>query len=142
MRVFHRRAGIAALTLGLAVGMFGIASPAQAVDDQPCGSQFYQKSMKENVQYCPDWAPNNQIPVFNGPNDFSGIAGYIYAPGDDWYACQKQGFGYTLGQFQNDWWARTMADNGKIGWVNEVYFKGGGNLEADQKLRPCAPLIS
>ena len=35
------------------------------------------------------------------------------------------------------WWARTVAGDGKPGWVPEVYFKGGGNDESDLGLRTC-----
>jgi len=44
---------------------------------------------------------------------------------------------YKYGELENDWWAYTMADNSKRGWMNEVYFKGGNNNEPDAGIINC-----
>lgn len=114
------------------------SSAAQAYDAWPCLGERYHPLAGTNVQTCPDWAPDNRIPVrasLDHPD--SRIVGWIYAPGPDWYVCQAQGANYRLGAYQNHWWAFTYADNLQPGWVNEVYFQGGDNNEEDRKLRFC-----
>ena len=41
--------------------------------------------------------------------------------------CQSQGRRVTAGGRYNSNWARTLADNGKPGWVNAAYATGGAN---------------
>lgn len=125
-----------ALVVGLVLAQ---AAPASAYDSSPCGGQFRLGGGELRVQYCPDWSPNNWIPVHHSPSPFSPTAGQIYAPGSDWYVCQRRVSGgiYALGSYQTDVWAFTMADNGQWGWVPEVYFRGGVNFEADGALRWC-----
>ena len=57
--------------------------------------------------------------------------GYINPEGLDWYRAQLEGGTYTLGPYSNFWWAETIADNGRWGYVSQVYFQGGGNYQRD-----------
>jgi hypothetical protein len=134
------RRSIAAAATFLAVGaLAATATPAVAADGSPCGPQFRHNN-GWHVQNCPDWSPNNWIPVFADHRVGARQVGSIYAPGNDWYVCQGRYAGQTYGIFygganlQNDWWAYTMADNGQFGYVPEVYFQGGRNFEPDATL--------
>ncbi|MGW4962971.1 hypothetical protein ACWEPL_37625 [Nonomuraea sp. NPDC004186] len=132
-----RRAALAA-AFGLAIA--GVAGPAAgsataaAGDASPCGKPF--RHGDDTVQNCPDWSPSGSIPVYESPAKGK-IVGYIDPAGDDWYLCEKAGASYTLGSYRNYWWAATMADNDRWGYVSEVYFRGGGNDESDGGLREC-----
>lgn len=130
---------IAATVAGTA--LLASSSAAQAYDAWPCLGERYHPLAKTNVQTCPDWAPNNQIPVHEGPRAGSRIVGYINAAGDDWYVCHGEGASYAIRVggvlYANNYWAYTYADNLKSGFVNEVYFRGGDNYEPDRKLRFC-----
>jgi hypothetical protein len=120
-----------------------VLSPAAAMaDTRPCGNPFWKnvshggQTVRIQVQVCPDWAPDNSIPVYAGP-EARHVVGHIAAPGDDWYECQASGQRLDRFGYQNYWWAHTMADNGSWGWVNQIYFSGGGNNEPDSRLRFC-----
>jgi eukaryotic-like serine/threonine-protein kinase len=41
--------------------------------------------------------------------------------------CQAQGSTESQGQYYNNWWAWTEANNQKWGWVNAVNAHGGDN---------------
>ncbi len=131
-----RRLTICVATLAIAAALAPVASAATS-DTIPCGSSFRHAGTW--VQYCPDWSPDNWIPVYRGHSIGSGRVGSIYAPGNDWYVCQHRypNDVYALGAYQNDVWAKTMADNGQWGWVSEVYFRGGRNYEVDAGLDFC-----
>jgi hypothetical protein len=137
------------VSLALLGGALLAAAPvASASDGSPCGARWFHSGVGLDVQYCPDWAPNNWIPVWRSKDSPAVAAtrtaagseqpvGYIYAPGNDWYHCEAAGRKQSVGNFWNTWWAWTMADNGQWGWVNEVYFQGGGNDEPDATLARC-----
>jgi hypothetical protein len=129
------RIALATLLTGLAIP--GMAGVANAADNAPCGPSWWHAGQQSYVQTCPDWAPDNSIPVYVQPEAGARVQGYIYAPGDDWYFCQvKAGRLDRFGYF-NTWWAATVADNGEHGWVSQIYFSGGGNDERDAGLRNC-----
>jgi len=116
-----------------------------ASDAHPCGKAWYHAGLDRSVQTCPDWAPKDspagpyKYPVYS-MGDQPAQVGTIYAPGNDWFICQKQITKFDpfpAHGYYNNWWAYTMADNGKMGWVPEVYFSGGGNNQADAGLRKC-----
>lgn len=118
---------------------------AAATDASPCGGRWYHSGINTYVQTCPDWAPADspfgahKYPVFSLGSEPKQV-GTIYAPGNDWFICQKQVTEFDpfpAHGYWNNWWAYTMADNGKMGWVPEVYFKGGGNNQADANLAKC-----
>ena len=94
-----RLSGIAGFVV---VASLVMAAPAAAYDAYPCGPPFGGPAWR---QYCPDWSPNNSIPVFYRPAVGERIVGYIYAPGDDWYYCQHQAGRFTMGGYWNTWWA-------------------------------------
>jgi hypothetical protein len=47
--------------------------------------------------------------------------------GTNWIACQQVGGIQKSGAFYNHTWARTLANDGKAGWVNAVWASGGDN---------------
>ena len=47
--------------------------------------------------------------------------------GTNWIACQQIGGTQHSGAFYNNTWARTLANDGKAGWVNAVWASGGDN---------------
>jgi hypothetical protein len=94
-----------------------LGGPAQArSDDYPCGPEFGKEigGTIYAVQICPGWAG-----------------------GDDWYECATRGDSYAHEGLVNDEWAQSMADNGKWGYVSQVYFQGGDNWESDASPRGC-----
>ena len=108
------------------------AGPAHATDGSPCGPRWHHPRINSWIQTCPDWAPGSGwIPVHYSDSQSSAVVGYINPAGDDWYTGQGVGGTYTLGNYRNNWWAWTMADNGRWGFVSEVYFQGGYNYERD-----------
>lgn len=113
-------------------------------DDLPCLGEWWHAGVGQWVQTCPDWGPaggpwgDRRIPVYD--INTRQVIDTIYAPGDDWYDCQIQFAAiepYKYGAYYNDHWAWTKGDGGRWGWVPEVFFKGGGNMEADRKLQYC-----
>lgn len=110
------------------------ASPAFAHDNYPCGPANTVK-FGYHVQYCPLWtAP---VPVYSWRDPGSTRVGWLYSASNNWFVCQTDIAATTVhyGPYYNKWWARTMADNLRWGWVPEVYFKGGDNNEPDATLR-------
>jgi len=113
---------------------------ASAADDRPCGAEFWHSGEGVYVRYCPDWSPNGRIPVMkNYTGGVNSPVGQMDHSGShtNWYHCQAYGDRTTVNGYYNNWWALTMADNGRWGWVNEVYFQGGGNNEPDGNLPIC-----
>jgi transglycosylase-like protein with SLT domain len=47
--------------------------------------------------------------------------------GENYVFCQSKGASVSSGAYTNHWWAYTIADNNKYGWVNAVYAQGGDN---------------
>ncbi|MBF8186059.1 hypothetical protein ITP53_09935 [Nonomuraea sp. K274] len=135
---------MAALSTTFALAALAAAAPsaqaaqaaAQSVqaDGSPCGPQYQHNG--RTVQNCPDWSPSGSIPVY-GSNAKGTVVGYIDPAGTDWYVCEVTGASHTVGEYRNYWWALTMADNHKWGYVSEVYFRGGGNDQDDGGLREC-----
>lgn len=114
-------------------GLLSMPKIANAADSYPCGNLTRNRA-GELVQYCPLWRGN--VPVYDTQLN---VIGYLYQGGSvNWFYCQEATrVTYSYGNLRNNWWARTKADNLKIGWVNEVFFKGGGNYEPDARLRRC-----
>ncbi|SDH51217.1 hypothetical protein [Nonomuraea jiangxiensis] len=140
MRAAGAVVGTAVGTVAVLTGSLTGSARARA-DDFPCGVPFERVIDGEahTVQICPDWAPDGRIPVHATVRDIR-VVGHIEAAGDDWYACGLKGRRHALGNGRvNDWWAKTMADNGAWGYVSQLYFRGGGNLEPDRGLLRCAP---
>ncbi|WP_219471598.1 hypothetical protein [Nonomuraea rhizosphaerae] len=133
-------AGTGLVTAAALVTALGGPALARA-DDRPCGPEFGKEigGTIYTVQICPDWAPTGGIPVYSTPHQESAeIVGRVNAAGDDWYECATRGDDYDAEEgLVNDWWAQTMADNGRWGYVSQVYFQGGDNWEPDAGLRGC-----
>lgn len=107
---------------------------AAAYDRVPCGPAFEIGGF--DVQRCPLWRGN--VPVID--LETGKEVGKLHEGGSsNWFVCQKADKTYEFQGYANDWWARTMADNGKMGWVSLVFFAGGDNFEPDRGLRRCGP---
>ena len=142
------RAAVAALAAACAIA--GVhAADAEAYDTDPCGKEHRVNWTNEPVQLCPltALADGNRIPVYTSPvanprgraipspRTFIGAAS-----GTARFVCESafpKAVFYHPSGWRNVWWARTVAADGKPGWVPEVYFKGGGNDESDPGLRTC-----
>ncbi|MEV0383684.1 hypothetical protein [Nonomuraea sp. NPDC050643] len=139
--------GAAALTAAWTVTLTAAAltaGPAQArVDHDPCDREFQKRvgGVWHTVQICREWGDGGKIPVHANTSLESPVVGWIWIAGDDWYECGLKGGLYNIGggEFVHDWWARTMADNDRWGYVSQIYFTGQGQMEADAGLRLCDP---
>jgi hypothetical protein len=119
-----------------------VVSPAQArADAFPCGPGFEKRisGVPHRVQICEERSGDGSIDVYASASMESGVVGHIAIAGDDWYECQLKGGMANLGggELINDWWARTMADDGRWGYVSELYFKGAESMRPDGGLRYC-----
>lgn len=123
-----------------------LAAPgvATAADGSPCAAPTQHPSFGA-VQHCPIWMPaRGHVPVHELRGGQPVQVGRLNAAGTaNWFVCQtttpdgQQPAPYAEGPYRNVWWARTLSDDNRWGWVNEVYFSGGGNDEADGGLRHC-----
>ncbi|WP_344943470.1 hypothetical protein [Actinomadura miaoliensis] len=122
-----------ALGVLAAVGFFA-PGPALAADDRPCAPPVPHPEY-EKVQYCP--LSRGNVPVYANHDQGSGIIGHLRKGGSaNWFfGYQCRGGTIRLGNLANDWWAATKADNGRLGWVPEIYFAGGDDFEPDAGLR-------
>lgn len=110
------------------------AATAQARDLSPCGKPF--RDGQRMKQYCPLW--RDHVPVYNGKEELR-IVGYLNEGGwNNWFyadiGSRRLGRVDLAGHW-NGWWAATKADNGKLGYVNQVYFQGGTDDEADAGMK-------
>lgn len=138
-------AALAAIAATLAIAV----PTAQAHDAYPCGSPYrhditawfpwggFYRSHYGDVQRCP--LVSGQIPVYYAPRRGSSVIGWVVG-GDsrNWFfsqapACSLADVVPNHGHF-NHWWAETVADNLKWGYVNEVFFRGGADYERDGRL--------
>ena len=116
----------------LCSGIISMPKLANAKDNYPCGKPTTNK-WGETVQYCPITQGN--VPVFDANLK---VVGYLNKGGTaNWFYCQFSWGKYKKGNLENNWWAYTRADNLQLGFVNEVYFKGGNNNERDAALQAC-----
>jgi hypothetical protein len=125
------------------------AAPAAAADDQPCLAPYTEPQFG-TVQKCPLFMPGRgYVPVHRFQNGSPVEVGRLVQAGTaNWFVCQDETpDGITPARYQdadhpqyaNKWWARTLSDDDEWGWVNEIYFSGGGNDEPDGGLRRCDP---
>lgn len=133
------------LDVGWANGSFaaaaiGLNAVGSATDGSPCGAPF--ASHGTTVQKCPLWrsATVYQSPQCGPYCSFKTVAGTLQAGSGNWFVCQTYQRltppdGY--GAYWSRWWAYTLSDQGKWGYVNEFTFSGGGNNRPDAKLRRC-----
>lgn len=123
-----------------------VAAPASAADDKPCGGPVAHRA-RGTVQFCPLWLPKRGfIPVHDFSSGRAVAVGRLNKAGSvNWFDCQSaapRGVRASYSDpdhpaYSNIHWARTLSDDGKEGWVSQVYFAGGGNDEADAALLPC-----
>ncbi len=133
---------LAVLTLTLAAATLVAAGPAAARDAYPCKPRTVIKLKSGNyigVQHCP--LTTSYVPVFNTDRKGNGatVIGRLYKGGyANWFVGQESASSYTLrAGIYNNKWAFTQADNGRWGWVPQVYFSGGANNESDATLASC-----
>ena len=111
------------------------ATPASASDPGACAFNGRYSIGRAEYQ-CSLWRGN--VPVYSGYSTSSGIAGYLYTGGRaNWFLSQCVGNVARLGAYRNYWWAYTMADNGRWGFVPLTYFAGG----ADNQRSAVLPLF-
>jgi hypothetical protein len=136
----RRSAGLlaaAAATASLLASGAGSASGASATDGQPCARPQVTRA-RHVVQYCPLWRGN--VPVYRSPaagNNQRPVGHLAEGGSANWFVGDHYASRYQLGSYYHHWWAFTLADNGRWGWVPEVYFAGGGNDETDAGLYVC-----
>jgi len=138
MNLMKRLATVTATAALAATGLVTATSgPAAAADNQPCARpQVYKSS--QWVQYCPLWKAN--VPVYSSPdlgNNQSPIGYLVYGGSSNWFVGDRYRSSYSYEGYYNHWWAYTLADNGRWGWVPEVYFSGGNNDDTDAGLYAC-----
>jgi hypothetical protein len=130
------------------VTLSALASGARADDLSPCDKppRHAVAWTADLVQLCPTTSPlADGIPVYRSP--VANPSGSTPPAGAGWlhgtqlfFVCQKEFTGaeyFHPRGWWNDWWAYTRAENGVVGWVPEVFFKGGNNNEKDWGLRDC-----
>ncbi|WP_155891976.1 hypothetical protein [Conexibacter woesei] len=143
---------IAALALAAAVAL-AAAPSAHATDSWPCGSQTTKPWSTQPVQLCPltpagALAPNGWVPVYTNPvavpddQQPPAPAGWLHSTDGEYFVCDRYvadaDYNHPTQTWHHHWWAYTLADSPAVwGWVNETYFKGGNDDEADAGLRRC-----
>jgi lysophospholipase L1-like esterase len=114
---------VAALPLALALAglMLAGAGPAAAADPVPCKPRH---DGKYDCQfYVRGDGHSGGSPVQNSRGK---TVGFLHA-GRNWVVCQRPGGRVRSGRYFNTYWAWTLADNNRWGWVNAVYARGGDN---------------
>src|SRR4051794_23054882 len=140
---------IAVLALAAAVA----APSARATDSWPCGGQTTKPWSSQPVQPCPltpagALAPNGWVPVYTSPIAVAdnqqppAPAGWLHGIDGQYFVCDRYiadaDYNHPTQTWHHHWWAYTLADSPAVwGWVNETYFKGGDDDEADAGLRRC-----
>jgi hypothetical protein len=140
----------AALACSLGVALVGITSAdAHARDLYPCVAKDRMALKWSGVTFrptrytCP-MRGRDHIPVYFTTKQGSPIVGYLDG-------LRKRNFrqsflfeargGPTFFEIgRNVYWGSTQADNGRWGWVNEVYFAGAPNNEDDAGLLLPGPM--
>jgi hypothetical protein len=108
------------------------ASPAQAAPAPvPCQGDHAGK------YYCSFYVKGDGFsagaPVRGSHGALLGYLNY----GRNWVICQRQGSTLSSGSLHNNWWAWTMANDGKWGWVNALWGQGGDNDGDFQGVPSC-----
>lgn len=128
------RLAVPLLVLALcgAAGTYSAGSSAATPATTPCygwNGHYYAGLKEYNCSF------DLTSPVRNKYNTQVGTL----APGTSWVLCQRRGSTIHIGtSYYNYWWAFTMADNGRLGWVNAVYGSGGDNYGAFRGVPLCA----
>ena len=86
------------------------------------------------------WVPLHARPVARAAGAPAPAAtGWLKGTANQYFVCQRE-FSATYVHSQgwrNRWWAYTLSDDQKWGWVPEVFFKGGNDNERDKGLVIC-----
>jgi hypothetical protein len=134
------RKAIAGLTTLAAAGALAAsASPAAPAAPSKC----YTKPGRPAAEhFCPLWKAS-MIPVYATPS-LRDRVGFLTVGGSaNWFIDQVRGEIATgpRPNYRNEWWAYTLADisdeRGKpapMGYVPEIYFRGGGAVTRDPAL--------
>ncbi|GAA4895154.1 hypothetical protein ACFPM3_20930 [Streptomyces coeruleoprunus] len=140
-RVLHAGAAAVLLAAGLTLAGPAPTASAAAAGSDPGACVANGRTSAYGPQYvCGLWRGN--VPVYSWPYANEPVVGYLYEGGRaNWFTGQCRSYNnnltpayFHLGGYYNSWWAYTMADNGKWGWVNLVYFAGGDNDQASAVL--------
>ncbi|MFG3497375.1 hypothetical protein [Streptomyces sp. NPDC047928] len=145
MRVMRRifsAAAAATLTLTAGLVLTGPAPTASALAaGDPGACVANGRTSAYGPQYvCGLWKGN--VPVYSWPFAGQPVVGYLYEGGRaNWFTGQCRSYHndgspayFHASGYYNSWWAFTMADNGRWGWVPLVYFSGGANDQASAVL--------
>ena len=143
MRGVRRCVATGLAVAGAALGAFA-AQPTAALsaDGEPCRPPVTRDGYGK-VQHCPIWLPSKgYVPVHAlGSGNPVEIGRLDEAGSVNWFICQMRypsiDYAAPGTSYRNDWWALTVSDDGKKGWVSEVYFNGGDNDQPDAALRVC-----
>jgi hypothetical protein len=84
------------------------------------------------VYRCTLWQKAH-VPVYGQAKKGSPVGELTHGGGANWFVfqCVTTDAYESSGSSYNDVWAYTEADNGRWGYVNEVWFAGGGNNQSD-----------
>jgi hypothetical protein len=155
--VIHIKRGLLTAAAAL-VALAALTAPAaHATDDVPCRSPVKRDLADPlsgrvwpgtTVMYCN--LTRGHVPVFASRSPGAPVVGHLEQGGAaNWFVTETRGQTFRDGAAENHWWGSTMADNGRWGWVPEVYFAGGEKNEGDAGLlmpggytcaKVCAPL--
>lgn len=125
---------VAAATLCLAAAVAPVS--ALAAGHTSCGKPWHNHAGM--VYTCELW-PAGPIPVRATTDPASPRVGVLNKGGwSNWFTSQVQGPTYSEHGYSNNWYAHTTADNGRWGYVTEVYFAQGDDFERDARL-PASP---
>ncbi|MBO4259575.1 hypothetical protein [Streptomyces griseorubiginosus] len=140
--MIHIKRGLGTAALALAALAALTAPAAHATDNVPC-HRTTKKDLTDpatgrvwrgtDVMYCN--LTRGHVPVYATRSPNAPIVGYLEQGGDaNWFVTEMKGETFRDGAAENYWWGSTMADDGRWGWVPEVYFAGGENNEDDAGL--------
>jgi hypothetical protein len=115
-------------------GVTALTTAASASASDPGACAFNGRYSFGRAEYqCSLWRGN--VPVYSGYSTSSSISGYLYRGGRaNWFLSQCVGNPARLGGYANYWWAYTMADNGRWGYVPLTYFAGGADNQGSRVL--------
>jgi len=149
VRSSRRRTRVAVLTAALLAAGAASAVPAPATDSSPCAAEETVAWWNGPVQSCPLFGPlppNGWIPVYAAPvahdpgTPVPAPPGWLHVVEGQRFVCQEEHPNaeyYHPSGYRNRWWAFTRSDDQTLGWVPEVFFRGGANDEPDGGLRRC-----
>ena len=124
-------------TVLVACSTAAVAATAASASD-PGGCAPNGRSIHGQREYtCSLWRA--RVPVYGSystdPAYGGRVVGHLYKGGRaNWFLWQCSGNRAALGRYWNYWWAYTLADNGRWGYVPLTYFAGGANGQRSSKL--------